>query len=313
VSKLPPLDWLVDGVLLNGPKGKLIDLRGRPGAGKSKLAREWSLSIALGRPWEGRAVKQGPVVFVHTEGIDEVGGWVTAWAKREGILQADLDAAPIRLIANAVNMLNEKEVATFIAEMRAIFRRPALIVLDTRANCLQGEENDQGEMATFIKSCRKIMRAFRGCTVLVLTHPGKDVKKGTAGSAKWIGALDGSLNLTELNTNGGETTRLMIQGAGPRTLQIEKIRGRGGPLSPIQLGMSRDGLFARAAEGVPVVSTTRRERRPPRGEQEVIAILRQRSMKYSDLYAAVKERLGGQLSTDTFKTRLKELDGAGIT
>ena len=161
------------------------------------------------------------------------------------------------------------------------------------------------------KSCRNIMRAFRACTVLVLTHPGKDVKKGTAGSAKWIGALDGSLNLTELNAKGGETTRLMIQGAGPRTLQIEKIRGRG-PLPSIQLGMSGDGLFARAAEGAPVVSRTPRETRRPRGEQEIIAILRERPMKYNDLYETARDRLDGKYSTSTFKTRLKELEEAGI-
>jgi hypothetical protein len=64
LGQLPPLEWDIDGILPTGALSYLIGLRG---SGKTLLALDWSCHIALGRPWYGRAVKPGPVLYVAAE------------------------------------------------------------------------------------------------------------------------------------------------------------------------------------------------------------------------------------------------------
>ena len=57
--------WLVDGMI---PLGGLSLMVGAPKAGKSTLARNLVLAAAQGREWLGRAVTQGPALYVTMEG-----------------------------------------------------------------------------------------------------------------------------------------------------------------------------------------------------------------------------------------------------
>src|SRR5262249_36239393 len=59
-----PIRWLVADLL---PQGGLSVLAGKPKAGKSTLARALALSVAQGKPFLGRSVAQGGVVYLALE------------------------------------------------------------------------------------------------------------------------------------------------------------------------------------------------------------------------------------------------------
>jgi RecA-family ATPase len=77
MEQLPLQEWLIDGVL---PKGGSAVLFGESGTGKTFTALDWSFHIGLGRPWLGRAVKQGDVVYVAGEGGSGYRDRVIAWS-----------------------------------------------------------------------------------------------------------------------------------------------------------------------------------------------------------------------------------------
>src|SRR4051812_37793236 len=67
--ELPPPEWLIEGVIESSALGVLY---GPPGCGKSFAALDWALSVATGKAWHGREVRQGAVVYVAGEGTTGV-------------------------------------------------------------------------------------------------------------------------------------------------------------------------------------------------------------------------------------------------
>ena len=57
LDALPPPEWLVEGLI---PEASLVVPFGPPKAGKTFIVLSWSLHVAAGLPWFGRAVKQAP-------------------------------------------------------------------------------------------------------------------------------------------------------------------------------------------------------------------------------------------------------------
>src|SRR3990170_1404334 len=76
----PPLEWCVDGLL---PLSSVSMLVGDPGAKKTFLAIDLAVCVAIGKPWLGRQVRQGPVLF-----IDEQTGLHALKARFNAALQA---------------------------------------------------------------------------------------------------------------------------------------------------------------------------------------------------------------------------------
>ena len=63
--RLPSADWLIDGIIEQPAVGFVF---GPSGESKTFVTLDWAFSVAVGRPWHGRAVKQGPAVYVVAEG-----------------------------------------------------------------------------------------------------------------------------------------------------------------------------------------------------------------------------------------------------
>src|SRR5439155_20954414 len=76
VDKLPPPEWLIEGIL---PADGLAVLYGPPAIGKSFLALDWAFSVQLGHAWLGHQVKRGTVVYVYGEGGAALGQRKDAW------------------------------------------------------------------------------------------------------------------------------------------------------------------------------------------------------------------------------------------
>lgn len=197
LEALPEPAWLIDGVM---PQGALAELYGKPGVGKSFLALDWALSIAAGKPWQGRTVSQGHVIYVSAEGGSGLKKRVAAWrAEHPGA-----DVRQIRFLMQPVNILKEDEVEALIVAIRQTGLDPVLVIIDTLARCFgERDENAAKDMNVFVRGMDRIKSAFSDVTVLVIHHSGKDSTRGDRGSTALRGAADIVLELTA--TKGGRS------------------------------------------------------------------------------------------------------------
>jgi hypothetical protein len=186
---LPRPTYLVDEVLV---RDSLAVLYAAAGAGKSFVALDIALSVATGLPWQGHAVHRGAVVYIAAEGGAGLGQRVRAWMTAHQITSID-DAW---FVLAAVNLLDEREVTAFLAELAEIPVKPVLLTADTLARCLVGgDENLAKDMGAAVAALDRL-RETLGCTVLVLHHTARH-HGDERGSTALRGAADTMLAVTK--------------------------------------------------------------------------------------------------------------------
>ena len=171
---------------------------GEPGAGKSFIALDMALRIALGWEWHGVATKQTGVLYIAGEGVRGIGKRVDGWALKHGI---DLDGAPFVVMTVAAQLLEPDDRAKLIRTIDEAKRQlgfdVGLIVVDTVSRSLAGaDENGQETMSAFVKACDDI-KAHTGGALIGIHHSGKDKDRGMRGSTVLLGACDASIRLTK--------------------------------------------------------------------------------------------------------------------
>lgn len=187
--------WLIRGILPYGMP--LAMIYGPPKSGKSFLTLDQALCIAAGIPWHGRKVTQQPVVYVAAEGQRGTMRRMMAWEKRHGLPIPDdftLLPMPVRIDGGQARVL--AEAVTALADANG--RMPGLIVIDTLAHCMAGDENATRDMSTFVTACLNIHR-HTGATILIIHHSGKDASKGARGNSALLGAVDLELRVIREN------------------------------------------------------------------------------------------------------------------
>lgn len=194
--QLPPPSWLVHSIL---PAGGLVGLYGRPGAGKSFIAIDLALCVATGRRWHGHAAKKQFVLYVSAEGGTGIAKRVSAWLSSNGVSPSVPD---IGWIIESLPIYATSE------DMSVLFRRldkevqqyPKLVVIDTLARCLEGDENQQADMGRFIAGIDR-MRHEWGATVIVVHHTRKS-DDDERGSSAFRGAAETMLFAQRKQKNG---------------------------------------------------------------------------------------------------------------
>ncbi len=174
LGRLPKPEWLVPGML---ETDSFAVLYGAPGSHKSFYAIHLALSLAK----EGKSV-----VYIAAEGFGGMRIRAEAWAEafNDGVIPfgvtgfrvADTlsDGGP--LMVDAWHFIHENE--------------PALVVIDTLARTITGDENSTKDAAVFINLCTKLREAAPGCTLLAIHHSGKDETKGMRGASAIKAATD---------------------------------------------------------------------------------------------------------------------------
>ena len=182
----PPVEWLVDGVL---PDAEFSVLYGAPGAGKSFAALDIALHVAMGRAWHGRATKRGAVLYIAGEGVGGMGQRVKAWQSAN----AARGNPPLYVVPQAVAMVDAAELSKLLATIDAMGEPIALVVIDTVARSLVGEdENDAKAMGVFVEAAETVKRHTRAA-VLGIHHSGKDITRGLRGSSSLLAGVYASL------------------------------------------------------------------------------------------------------------------------
>lgn len=165
LDNLPAPTWLIDGHV---PEGMTV-LYGPSGAGKSFVALDWAYSIASGTPWFGRTTTRKPVVYVAGEGAHGIKRRREAWRRDRGH-----STAGVHTIPDPVNMLDSRDAATVSGIVGD--RCAGVLLLDTLARTLHGNENDTETIGGYIAACDRI-RAEHGCSIIVVHHTGLDTSR----------------------------------------------------------------------------------------------------------------------------------------
>lgn len=180
---------LVDGIVY---RDTLAQLSGAPGSYKSFGTVGISVALAAGVNWEGHRVpKRGKVVYVAAEGATGLRARILAYCELSGIDPAALDGqlyvlpCPIQL----GNIVDVDDAIELVKEIGA-----DLLVLDTRARCTVGlEENSATEQGKAIHALEQIQAAAH-CAVLSVHHSSRTGAAGR-GSNSWDGAVWSDLRL----------------------------------------------------------------------------------------------------------------------
>ncbi len=185
LDSMPPPRPLIHGVLERCSESWLIGL---PGSLKSFVALDMAIHVALGRPWRGRRVEQGPVVYMAAEGGKGLLRRVRAWEEVYGERVKGLHFLPFPVQAS--DPLAWAVLVTACTRLGAV-----MTVLDTQARITVGmEENSNTDMGRLVESVRRLKEATDAC-VLVVHHTGRN-----GGDARGASALDGAQD-TELRVD----------------------------------------------------------------------------------------------------------------
>ncbi len=169
------IEWLVEPLL---PKGRLVALYAQGKAGKSLLCLEIAAAVATGN----RTLDQPPgepqdVVYLDYEMTPEdlqerleTFGYNPAVFRKFHYYQLP-DLAPL-----------DTEEGGDQLEAIAQRHRPALVILDTVARVVEGEENSADTYKALYRNSLQRLKA-RGITVIRLDHAGKNARRGQRGSS----------------------------------------------------------------------------------------------------------------------------------
>lgn len=203
LKNMPPVEWLLDGILTQHGFSVLY---GAPGIGKSFMSIDWALSIAYGRQWHGRQTKQNAVLYLAAEGVGGLGRRIRSWQS----YYDEYGDAPFYVLPMAVKLLDQQELDKLIRTIDNFNQEFSLIVIDTVARTLAStgsDENDATAMGQFGEMCGVIQR-HANCAVLAVHHSGKDAARGMRGSSSLLGLSD---TVLELSSNEGRVTLKMVK------------------------------------------------------------------------------------------------------
>ncbi len=193
-------DYLIKGYL---PSSSVASAYGASGSYKSFLAVSWGCHIATGKPWAGKPVTQGAVIYVVGEGGIGVPRRIRSWEQTlnsgspiDALYRVDCPIFPAspESVQQVIQAARDVKVASGMPVR--------LIILDTLARCFGGsDENAAKDMGAFIQGCDAIKAATQA-TVLIIHHSGKDQDKGARGSSAFRAALDVEFNVRREGDGG---------------------------------------------------------------------------------------------------------------
>lgn len=205
-AALPPLDFVLPG-LLPGTFGLLV----APGAtGKSQLALDIAISIALGRPVAGGlfpASHPGKVVFLAGEESDRL------LAERiRGLLLLDEQGDPnlynnlilLPMAGESCMLLSDGRPTTLYDELRDVSEGARLIIIDPLRRMHGGDENNSGDMTRFVVAMEQLAKAT-GAAVVGVHHANRASVADTSsqhaarGSSALVDGARWQLNLSRLD------------------------------------------------------------------------------------------------------------------
>jgi hypothetical protein len=160
---------------------------GAPKCGKSFWTFDLLMHVTLDRPYRGRRVMAGVVVYCALEGAQGFKNRIEAF-RRARMAEADDRNPPFYLMATPLSLVRDQK--SFIAEIRQQLgeQKPVAVCIDTLNRSLDGSESSDEDMTAYVRAADAIRDAF-GCLVVIVHHCGHNGDR-PRGHSSLMGALD---------------------------------------------------------------------------------------------------------------------------
>ena len=224
----------VEGVVTEGAMSVVY---GESNCGKTFFMADFSLHVAAGKTWNGKAVEQGGVIYCALEGAHGISNRVAAFRQHHGLEDAVL---PFAIIPVSINLLDpEADCQKLIEAIQAAAKRMQmpvkLVVLDTLSRALAGgNENAPDDMGALVNSIDKVRQAT-GAHVCCIHHSGKDAARGARGHSLLRAATDTEIEISRADPQSPSVAVVKKQ----REMEIEGTWAFN--LETVELGTNRRG------------------------------------------------------------------------
>ncbi|WP_439670785.1 hypothetical protein AEMCBJ_12960 [Cupriavidus necator] len=183
---LPPMEWLIKGVL---PRRGLGAIYGPSGSGKTFMALDMAAAVAAGNDWFGYKTRQVPVCYVALEGEAGIRARVMAWETHNGT------GTGVRTVLQPFSLLRLDDIDGLGRAWLDVQGQGGLVIIDTLNRAAPGiDENASADMGRIIEGAKRLQSLIDGLVVLV-HHTGKDVSRGLRGHSSLFAALDGAIGV----------------------------------------------------------------------------------------------------------------------
>jgi AAA domain len=172
-AKIPP----PPAIITNALAAEVNLLGGPQEAGKSLLARDWTLHIASGVSWGGYTVSERrKVLVVLSEGTHD---FAERWATQPLWNHA---AEWIYILDEPVDLVHGDDVDWLLKEYAD--ERPGLVVFDVIYGMGMRDDNGVKDVLPVLSSLKRISAEW-GAATLALGHPGHNGDRRFRGSSSW--------------------------------------------------------------------------------------------------------------------------------
>lgn len=156
----PPVEWVVDGLFARSSFNLIV---GDPGTKKTYSVIDLAMCVAMGKPWLGRAVQHGTVLFV-----DEETGYHQLWPRVHAAIQAHQakDGTLFNFTSLAGYNLRDPQDAKQLRD-RALALDADLIIIDALANLMRSNENTLASVQPVLFNLRRMADYCRAVVIVV--------------------------------------------------------------------------------------------------------------------------------------------------
>ncbi len=166
------IEPLLGKVIERGCTGQMF---GPSGSGKSFVAIDMACAVGTGGKWNGNQCEQGIVLYFAGEGLAGLRRRVKAWHRHNN--NADLSRVNISRSVITFDAAGIRKVIVEVRQLEEITGdKVALIVIDTLARHIQGDENNTQNMSEFVQSVDGLRGAFPGSTAVIVHHTGNNAE-----------------------------------------------------------------------------------------------------------------------------------------
>jgi hypothetical protein len=236
---MPNLDAadFVEGLLI---EGSMAVVYGESNCGKTFFMTDLGLHVAMGKPWRGRDIEHGGVIYCALEGSHGISNRIAAFRAHH----KPAERLPFAIIPSAINMLDPAADTDLLIETIHIAASELgvpvrLVVIDTLSRAMAGgNENAPDDMGSLVSNTDKVRQATRAAVAFV-HHSGKDTAKGARGHSLLRAATDTEIEILQLDKDSPAVAtvtkqrELEIEGQFPFTLQVIELGNnrRGKPVT----------------------------------------------------------------------------------
>jgi hypothetical protein len=200
--------YIVDGIIPAGPS--FGEIPAPPKSLKSFFLADLLMHISIDKPYAGRAVQPGAVIYITSEGVQGVKRRLVAMRRHHGVEGKRIPFALVPVMPNLGSGTEDLEAlkAEITKAIKPLNLPVRAIVIDTLRRATPGKsENDPKDVSVFLANADALAQAFT-CFVGVAHHsPRSDDSRGS-GTNAIEGACDVILPVTRCDD--GDTPRATV-------------------------------------------------------------------------------------------------------